>query len=328
MAGLGLTQTVFKSFASIEPFKKGLFELDHGHRMHWQLSGHPEGRPVLLIHGGPGSSSSALHRRLFDPEKFLIIQYDQRGCGLSEPKGATQSNTTPDLIADIERLRHELGVARWSVMGSSWGGTLTLLYVQAYPDVIDRVLLRSPFLASAAEIDGFVYSPRPSCQAVWTQLEQACRQGHTDSPGKTPILAHSYRTFCVEDDPVEQSKLARVWMNYESAMDAYPVPVTPTTDFGGRFDDRALIARYQVHTHYLQHRCFVTRTVLEQPGALHKIDLTLVHGDQDALCPFENSVVIQRAAPHANLVQVPGAGHSMFNERMIAALVEQFQAWA
>jgi len=322
-----LTQTALKCFASIEPFKKGALELDSGHRMHWQLSGHPDGTPVLLIHGGPGSSSSALHRRLFDPEAFLIIQYDQRGCGLSEPKGGTQFNTTPDLIADIERLRHELGVSRWSVMGSSWGGTLALLYVQAYPDVIDRVLLRSPFLASAAEINGFVYAPRPECQAVWDELEQACRESQTDHSGQTPILAYSYRTFCVENDRVAQNKLARAWMNYESAMDAYPVRVTPSTHADSRVDDRALIARYQVHTHYLQHRCFIARTVLERPSALPKADLTLVHGDQDALCPFENSVVIQRAAPHANLVRVTGAGHSMFNERMISALVEQFQAW-
>jgi len=324
LADSGLKDTDLELFASIEPFKKGLLELDSGHRMHWQLSGHPEGVPVIWIHGGPGSSASPLHRRLFDPKRFLIIQYDQRGCGLSEPKGATEFNTTTDLLTDIERLRQALGLARWHVAGGSWGATLALLYAQAHPDVIDRVLLRSPFLATAAEIDAFVYAPRPACQAAWEQLEHECRQGQTDHPGKTPILEHSYRTFCVENDRAAQSRLARAWVNYESAMDAYPVPARPMS----RFDDHALITRYQVHTHYLKHRCFVDETVLSHPEVLRGADLTLVHGEQDALCPFENSELIQRAVPGAHLVRVTGAGHNMFDERMMKTLLMQFQTWA
>jgi len=292
--------------------------------MHWQLSGNPNGVPVLWVHGGPGSSASPMHRRLFDPDKFLIIQYDQRGCGLSEPKGATHANTTPDLLADIERLRRALGVARWNVVGTSWGGALALLYAQAHSDVIDRVLLRSPFLCTAAEIDGFVYAPRPGCQTAWEWLESECRQGQPSDSNTTPILAHSYRTFCEGDDVAAQSRLARAWMTYEASMDAWPVPVSPTSRLGGR----ALIPRYQVHTHYLYHRCFVNHSILMHADALDGLGLTLVHGDQDALCPFENSLAIERVAPHAHLVRVAGAAHNMFDDRMMRALLIQLQTWA
>jgi len=312
-----------KPFPSIEPFRKGFLELDHGHRMHWQLSGNPKGVPLLWVHGGPGSSASPMHRRLLDPEKFLIIQYDQRGCGLSEPNGATHANTTFDLLADIERLRRALGVSRWDVIGSSWGGSLALLYAQAHADVINRVLLRSPFLCTAVEIDGFVYKPRSGCQKAWAWLESECRQGVPGDHKTTPILEHSYRTFCEGDDIEAQSRLARAWMTYEASMDAWPAPISPSS----RLDGRALIPRYQVHVHYLYHRCFVDQTILAHADALGKVDLTLVHGDQDALCPFDNSQTIQGAVPQARLVRVPGAGHSMFDDRMMGALLSELKTW-
>ena len=305
-------------FPVLEPFDSGLLALDHGHQMHWQASGNPDGKPVLWIHGGPGSSASPLHRRLFDPTRFLIIQYDQRGCGRSEPHGDTAANTTSDLLQDIEHLRHALGIVRWDVAGGSWGATLALLYVQAHPDAVDRVLLRSTFLGTGAEIDAFLHEPQGACEAPWLQLRDAC-----SNHGVGSILDISHRVFCEQSDNAAQCQLARAWVQYESAMDAYPA-VAPSLS---RFDDSALIARYQVHTHYLQHRCFLKQAVLSNTEVMRGLDLTLVHGEADALCPFANSVMIQRSVPHATLVPVAGAGHNMFDNRMLEALLMQFQTW-
>ncbi len=321
---LSLTPVGATLFPSIEPFRKGLLELDHGHRMYWQLSGNPNGVPVLWIHGGPGSSAIPTHRRLLDPDRFFIIQYDQRGCGLSEPKGATHANTTPDLVADIERLRRALGLVRWHVVGSSWGSALALIYAQAHADRVARVLLRSPFLCTSQEIDGFVYVPRSGCETAWARLESECRPTQPSQNQTTSILEYSYRTLCKGDDVDAQSRLALAWLNYEASMDAWPAPVLSTS----RSDGHALIPRYQVHVHYLKHRCFVDQTILANADQLGAVDMTLVHGDLDALCPFDNSLAIQRAVPQARLVPVAGAGHNMFDERMMHALLTELQTWA
>lgn len=307
---------------SITPFREGWLALEHDHRMHWQLSGNPDGLPVLWVHGGPGSSASPMHRRLLDPQKYLIIQYDQRGCGRSLPKGQTRVNTTQDLLTDIERLRCWLGIARWSVLAGSWGGSLALLYAQAHAEVIDRMVLRSPFLCTDQEIDAYLNCPPAACRAVWEQLLRECNRN-----GPSTILAYSHRVFCGESEcpqmSADQSRLARAWATYEAAMDAYPERTTPPA----QFDDQALITRYRVHLHYLWHRCFVDTPILKQPERLNDLSLTLVHGDQDALCPFDNSLGIQRLVPHATLVPVLGAGHNAFDARMVRALMEQLEDW-
>ena len=321
-------------FPPITPFREGLLALDGSHQMHWQLSGNPDGDPVLWIHGGPGSSASPMHRRLFDPKRYLIIQYDQRGCGRSQPRGETRCNTTQDLLADIEQLRLSLGIARWHVAGGSWGGSLALLYAQLHPAVIGRMLLRSPFLCSDREIDAYVNSPVPACKEVWTQLREQCNQ-----EGSADILAHSHRIFSAPLEETARSadrlRLARAWAAYEAAMDGYPaahrVCSTPTTSTTptppSSSDEQALIARYRVHLHYLWHRCFVERPILTRPERFNAIELTLVHGEQDALCPFDNSLTIKRLVPHARLVAVPGAGHNAFGEGMVRSVVDQIQRW-
>lgn len=315
----GLTNQRVELFEAITPFRQGLLELDHMHRMRWQLSGNPQGAPVVWIHGGPGSSSSPLHRRFFDPEKFLIIQYDQRGCGQSEPRGSIECNTTSDLLADLERLRKALGVSKWSVAAGSWGAALALLYVQAHADVIERVLLRSPFLCTANEIDRYFLSPPKACEPQWEQLAHQCRQ-----LGSASIQSCSYQVFCEASDSQAQVKLARAWVVYEAAMDAYPA----TTEPPSKFNDSALISRYRIQMHYLQHRCFVDEPILTHAHRLRNVDLVLVHGDQDALCPFDNSLAIQQASACARLVPVTGAGHNMFDERMIKAVFTEIQRWA
>jgi len=307
-----------KLFPDIQPSAHGWLEVGDGHAMHWQASGNPDGMPVVWLHGGPGSSASPLHRRMFDPAKFWIIQYDQRGCGRSLPLGAIHANTTADLIQDIERLREHLGLKRWAVVGGSWGGALALLYAQRNIDVVTRMLLRSPFLCTAKEISDFMESPPQALRTRWQLIKDQVPLDLADS-----ILAFGYRTFCLESNVPQQLKLARAWLAYEAAMNLYPAPPPGV----GEPQQDVLIARYRVQSHYLQHGCFVEQSVLAGASVLGKLDLTLIHGELDALCPFDNSVAIQGAARQAQLVCVEGSGHDLTDEGMLSATFSALQNW-
>lgn len=308
-----------KAFPEIPSAAQGWLDVGRGHLMHWQTSGNPNGTPVVWLHGGPGSSASPLHRRFFDPDKFWIIQYDQRGCGRSTPAGETEANQTSDLVNDLELLRHHLRLSRWSVVGGSWGGALALLYAKTYPRAVERMLLRSPFLCTAAEIENFMEFPPEACRARWQLLKDQLPEGSEET-----ILEFGYRVFCLERDALAQSRLARAWMAYEAAMNVYPSRASDVS----AFDDTALIARYRVLSHYLKHQCFVDHDVLSGIRVLAELNLTLVHGDQDALCPFANSLAIQSALPQTQLLRVAGGAHDLTDAGMMAATFSALQKWS
>ena len=307
-----------KLFAETQPGAQGWLALGNGHELCWQASGNPQGMPVVWLHGGPGSSASPLHRRFFDPALFWIVQYDQRGCGRSLPAGAIEHNETSYLIADIERLREHLSLPKWSVVGGSWGGALALIYGQAHPDRVDRMLCRSPFLCTQAEIENFMEYPPEGCRELWDALQSQVPKGSEQT-----ILEFGYRVFCLEKDVQKQVLLAQAWATYEAAMNVYPTHA-PAIGLGGH---EALIARYRVQSHYLWHRCFVGPNILTQAHRMSEIPLTLVHGDVDALCPFENSLDVQRVVPHATLIRVAGGGHDLTDPGMLSATFEALTSW-
>ena len=299
-------------FPELFSFRQGLLQLDHGHSMDWELSGNDKGKPVVWLHGGPGSCASPLHRRFFDPKRFLIIQYDQRGCGQSHAIDPLQHNQTNALVQDLEQLRAFLGLTAWSVVGGSWGGALALAYAQQYSAHIEHLLLRSPFLCSPAEVDAFMNHPPASCMPLWDALKRRVCDTGTES-----LLEYGYRVFCLEHDITVQSALALSWAQYESAMNAYPDPAPEWALQSGE----ALITRYQIQCHYLYHKCFVTREALLRPEALNKMNLTLVHGEQDALCPVNNSETIHAIAPNSTLIKLPHCGHALGTQAMQQALL-------
>jgi proline iminopeptidase len=320
-----------KLFPEVLAHRQDWLVVGEGHRIYYQISGNPQGIPVVWLHGGPGSFSTAFHRRFLNPSKFWIIQFDQRGCGKSEPSGGIVANQTHDLISDIERLRENLGLARWHVVGGSWGGALGLIYAQAHPNVVSRVLLRSPFLCTQSEIDNYMERPPEACRERWQSFKNQLPIAAGES-----MLACCYRVFCEEQDTALQLRIARAWATYESAMNLFPkapsqsvqppqppqTPDTPTTA------DEALIARYRVYCHYLMHGCFIDGEVLSQPQVLRSLELTIVHGEEDALCPFENSVTIKQIAPQTRLIRVAGAGHDLSDKGISAATFAEIERWA
>ncbi len=308
-----------KIFPGIAPFRQGWLAVGAGHEMHWELSGHPAGIPVVWLHGGPGSAASPLHRRFFDPNRFLIVQFDQRGCGKSRPAGLLSNNQTSDLVDDMESLRSMLGLKSWSVVGGSWGGALALAYAQRHPHVIEHLLLRSAFLCSAQEINQFMCHPPVACERALQQLMQQLPAG-----GQEDLLTYGHRVFCLEHDLRQQASLASAWAQYESAMNAYPQP-EPYAELP---PGETMVARYQIQCHYLANGCFVTREQLLAPEALRRLSLTLIHGEEDALCPLSNSHAILASVPAAHLIPLPDCGHELATIPMQNALLRVIAGWS
>ena len=305
-------------FPDLNPIRHGWLPVGDGHSLHWEISGNLKGKPVVWLHGGPGSSASPMHRRFFDPDRFLIIQYDQRGCGSSRSVHPLEQNQTADLVEDLERLRQFFGLNTWSVVGGSWGGALALAYAQKYAFVVEHLLLRSPFLCSPAEIDHFMNHPPAACLTHWQALKS-----HLPLNSSESLLAFGHRVFCEQNNLVSQSALAMSWSQYESAMNDYPAPAQALQLDSGV----SQIPRYQIQCHYLMNHCFVTQDALLAPDNLNRMDITLIHGEDDALCPVTNSEAILAVVPGAKLVRLPGCGHALGTQPMQHAMLGAIASW-
>ena len=164
-------------YPEIEPFATGYLSAGGPHQIYWEQSGNPKGAPVIFLHGGPGAGASPAHRRFFDPQHYRIIIFDQRGCGRSKPLGETTDNTTPHLIADMEKLRTEFGIDRWHVFGGSWGSTLALAYAEHHPERVKALALRGIFLCRKSEIDWFLFGMQDLRAGDLSRLHRASAAG-------------------------------------------------------------------------------------------------------------------------------------------------------
>src|SRR5690606_26801042 len=211
----------FPLFPPVEPHASGMLPLDALHTMYWECVGNPQGVPVVFLHGGPGAGSSPAHRRLFDPQRFRAVIYDQRGAGRSTPLGELRDNTTPHLIADLERLREHLGIERWLVFGGSWGSTLAIAYAEAHPARCLGLVLRGIFLCRPSEIDWFLYGLRAFYPEVWERFA-----GHLPQDERGDLLANYYKRL-IDPDPTVHMPAAKAWSIYEgSCSTLLPSPET------------------------------------------------------------------------------------------------------
>jgi proline iminopeptidase len=300
-------------FPPIEPFARGLLEVGTGHRIYWEQSGDPAGIPVLFCHGGPGSSCSSAHRRFFDPGCYRAILFDQRGCGRSQPLGETRHNTTWDLVADMEALRHHVGVDRWLLFGGSWGSTLALAYAQSHPDAVLGLVLRGVFLGTDDEVDWFLQGLRRFVPEAWSTLAHAL-----DTRGSGHLLQACLRRL-EAGSAADSVSAARAWVAYESEAVALGEQLAAAAVTSS---DEAVVARVRVQTHYLRHQCFLAqRPILGRMTAIRSLPAIIVQGRLDAICP---PITAQRLASHweaAELRMVENAGHLAFNPALAAALV-------
>jgi proline iminopeptidase len=295
-------------YPPIEPERTGWLEVGEGHRLYFDLCGSPRGVPALFLHGGPGSSSNAGHRRFFDPQFYRIVLFDQRGCGRSTPAGATHANTTAHLIEDIERLREHLGVGRWLLFGGSWGSTLALAYAQAHPQRVSGLVLRGLFLASSAEVAWYLEGLRRFLPEAWGALAQGVAQ-----PDRAGLIADY--AACVERGELAA---AQRWSAYESAVMA----VGEQGANGSASNTEALLARVRVQLHYLSHECFLAPgQLLAGLPTIARLPAILVQGRRDMVCPPATAYTLAQAWPAARLRMVEEAGHSALHPALRAALV-------
>jgi proline iminopeptidase len=286
-----------------EPYASGRLGLSARHAMHWEVCGNPDGVPLVFLHGGPGGGSLAHHRRFYDPAFWKIVLYDQRGAGRSTPVAELADNTTPHLIADLERLRAHLGIDRWVLFGGSWGATLALAYAEAHPARVLALVLRGIFLATPDEIDWFLYGMRYFFPDAWRAFAE-----HVPEDERNDLLT-AYHRRLVDPDPAVHMPAARAWDRYEAACSTLlPRPEAPLR----ADEDAAALAIARIEAHYFVNRGFLAED--ELIGNLHRIrhlPCTIVQGRYDIVCPPVTADALAQAWPEAEYVVVPDAGHSV-----------------
>ena len=306
-------EAVSPLYPEIEPYASGMLGLDGVHAAYWETSGSPEGIPVVFLHGGPGAGSSSRHRRFFDPAAYRIVVYDQRGAGRSTPLGELRDNTTPHLVADLERLREHLGVARWLVFGGSWGSTLALAYAEAHPARVLGLVLRGIFLCRPSEIDWFLYGLRNVFPEAWDKFA-----GFLPAAERSDLLA-SYHRRLVDPDPAVHMPAARSWSLYEGACSTLLPSQETLAHFG---DDVVALGLARIEAHYFRNGVFLTpNALLDNVHLLRGIPGVIVQGRYDMVCPIVSAHELVAAWPEAKYLVVPDAGHSAWEPGIAAALV-------
>ena len=300
-------------FPPIEPFRTGQLRLDPPHRMYWEESGNPHGPAVLFLHGGPGAGATAVHRRFFDPGHWRIIVFDQRGSGRSTPLGELRDNSPDHLVADIERLRRELGITRWVVFGGSWGSTLALHYAETHPEPVAGLILRGIFLCRASEIEWFLYGMQRIFPEAWRAFA-----GHLPEAERGDLLAGYYRRL-IDPDPAVHLPAARAWSVYEGAGSTLlPNPETVAA-FG---EDRLALGLARIEAHYFtRHLIAPERDLVARLDRIRHLPAVIVQGRYDMICPIRSADELARAWPEADYVIVRDAGHSAMEPGLREQLV-------
>jgi proline iminopeptidase len=301
-------------YPAIEPFKVQRLKVSDLHELHVEESGNPAGKPVIFLHGGPGGGTSPKHRRYFDPETYRIILFDQRGCGRSTPYAEVRENGTWDLVADIERIRVELGIERWMVFGGSWGATLGLAYAETHPERVTELVLRGIFLLRQREVD-WLYQEGASriYPDAWEPYRDAIPAAERGD------FLQAYAKRLLSEDPAVNLPAAKAWSIWEGATSK----LIPDPDFIASYGDEATtLAFARIECSYFLNRGWMDEAqLLRDAPKLKGIPGAIVQGRYDMVCPIESAWALSKAWPEADLVIVPDAGHSAYEPGISRALV-------
>ena len=283
------------------------------HRVYYEESGNGEGIPVIFLHGGPGSGSNENHRRYFDPDKYRIIIFDQRGCNRSTPRGETRNNTTWDLIADMESLRCELEIDTWLVYGGSWGATLGLLYAQTHPERIRGMIQRGTFHARQEDLDWFL---RSGDNRIFPEAWEDFISLLPEAERSDPVTAY-YRRVHGGDEALRR-QAARAWSNWAGTIVTWMLPGTAAATV----DEDKVLHEVMLETHYARHRYFIEENqILAHAGRLPEVPVHIIHGRRDMTCTVSASWALHRALPCSRLTVVRDGGHLAGEPVMTDALV-------
>ena len=307
-------------YPPIAPYATGMQNTSGIHRIYWETSGNPEGIPVLFVHGGPGSGTSPSQRRFFDPARYRIILFDQRGSGRSTPHGELTENTTPHLIADMEMLRVALGIESWLVFGGSWGSTLALAYAESHPEQCRGLVLRGIFLCRKSEIDWFLDGIRAFFPEAQRQLAEPIPENERHD------LLTAYHRRLVDPDPAVHQPAAYRWSTFEAACST----LLPNPDLVAAFgSEKTALSLSRIEAHYFTNRIFLPEnSLLDRLDRIRHIPGIIVQGRYDAVCPIVSADELARAWPEARYVIVADAGHSAFEPGIARELVAATDTFA
>lgn len=291
------------------------------HVLYVEESGNPRGVPVLFVHGGPGAGCEDYHRRFFNPKRYRIILFDQRGAGRSTPHARLEDNTTQDLVADMEAIRTHLGIERWLLFGGSWGSTLSLVYAQAHPARVLALIVRGIFLCRPHEIRWFYQEGANRIfPDYWQDFLAPIPVAERDD-----LVAAYYRRL-TGDDAATRLRAAQAWSLWEGRA-ATLQQKKSVTDFFGSAHTALSLAR--IEAHYFVHDSFLAPDqILRDAAVLADIPGVIVHGRYDIVCPVDSAFALKAAWPRAELRVVPDAGHSASEPGISAALVEATDRFA
>lgn len=305
-------------FAPFDANQAGYMDVGDGHRLWWEESGAADGIPVVFLHGGPGAGCAPAYRRFFDPGRYRVVLFDQRGAGRSKPYAAVDANDTQRLIADMETLRRLLKIESWLVFGGSWGSTLALAYGQAHPERCLGFILRGVFLGAGDEVDWFLRG----IARVFPEAHRAFAD-HIPLAERRDLLA-AYSRRLNSDNRAEALAAARVWGRYESQCSTLrPAEIPPGVDTG-----EGLLAIARIEAHYFMNRLFLDDGQLMRD--LHKIahlPATIIQGRYDMICPPASAEALARAWPAADYVVIDDAGHSAMEPGVRSALVRATESF-
>ena len=305
-----------------QPYNEGELKVSDLHTIHFEESGNPEGKPIVLLHGGPGGGCPPFYRQYFDPEKWRLVMFDQRGCGQSKPHAELQENTTWDLVNDIEKLREYLNIHQWVVFGGSWGSTLSLAYSQTHPDRCKGLILRGIFMLRQKEIRWF-YQEGASYifPDAWEEYVKPIPINERDD-----LLTAYYQRLTSPDAQI-RLEAARAWSIWEASTSR----LFPDLDLKQRFGIEAFAEAFaRIECHYFINKGFIDPEdkLLLNIDRIRKIPAVIVQGRYDVVCPMMSAWELHRAWPEAEFIVVADAGHSMSEPGIRTCLMEATDKFA
>lgn len=314
-------------YPEIAPYQHAMLDVGDGNLIYWETCGNPRGKPVVVLHGGPGSRCTSWHRRMFDPSAYRVVLFDQRNCGRSAPPASAlttdiANNNTANLIADIERLRQHLDIDSWMLFGGSWGSTLALAYAERHPDRVTEIILWGVTTGRRKEFDWLF---RGGVAVLFPEQWERLRSSLPAAERENDIVA-AYCRLLNDPDPAIREQAALAWCRWESATPAWP----PADSLSPRFNDPAFRMSFaRLVTHYVHHNAWLEDGVLlRNAQTLANIPGVLVSGRYDLQAPIGWAYDLKRAWPRAELVIVDNAGHDPSNALVTEQLIRATNQFA
>lgn len=316
-----MIETYRTPWPAIEPYAQGYMDTGDGHQIYWEECGNPKGIPVVFLHGGPGGGCSPASRRLFDPARYRIVLFDQRGCGRSRPHADLNANTTWHLVADIERLREQCGVEQWAVFGGSWGSTLALAYAQTHPERVSALMLRGIFTLRRAELLWY-YQEGASWlfPDKWEDFLSPIPEVERDD------LMAAYRQRLVGQDRAEQLRAARAWSLWEGRT----LTLVPSPELETQHDEAEYaLAFARIENHYFVHAGWLEEgQLIRNVDRIRHIPTVIVQGRYDMATPVRTAWDLHKAWPEADFRLIDVAGHALFEPGILNALLDATDRFA